>query len=129
MAYVGKGALPEFVCVTEVLGHFGRRLAPARRRYAEFLAEGAAKGVPTPWAKVAGQLLLGERRWVERMKRRVHAHSEHEEVIAAEALRPRPPLSVVITQVCRAAGLDQQALRRARGDRGGWARPVAMALA
>lgn len=128
-AYVGKAAAPEFLCVAEVLGHFGRRLGTARRRYAAFLAEGAAPGGATPWAAVEGQLLLGERRWVERMKRRVDKRPLRDEVSGAKGLRPRPPLSVVVTQVCRAARLDKQALLRARGDRGGWARAVAMALA
>lgn len=36
----------------------------ARRRYAGFLAEGAAQEGPRLWAGVEGQVLLGERRWV-----------------------------------------------------------------
>jgi len=128
-AYVGKTAVPKFLSVAEVLGHFGRRLGTARRRYAEFLAEGTAPRATAPWAAVEGQLLLGERRWVERMKRHVSRRSLPQETTAATTLRPRPPLSVVITQVCRAARVDKPALLRARSDRGGWARPVAMALA
>ena len=44
-------------------------------------------------------------------------------------MRARPSLSVVLTQVCREAKIDQTTLLRPRGGRGGWARRVAMALA
>ncbi len=45
-----------------------------------------------------------------------------------KSLQSRPALAVVITQVCgTAAKVDRETVLRARGDRGGWARPVAMA--
>jgi putative transposase len=128
-AYVGQVRAPEFLTVEEVLGGFGRRRAVARRRYAGFLAEGAEKEGPRLWAAVEGQVLLGERPWMERMKRRLAGYAALPETVAAQALRPRPPLSVVLTQVCRAARVDRATLLRPRGGRGGWGRPVAMALA
>ena len=74
-------------------------------------------------------MLLGERPWVERIKKRVEGRRARDDVVAVKALSPRPPLSVVITQVCRAAKVDRDVLVRSYGERGGWARPVAMALA
>jgi putative transposase len=49
-AYVGKAAVPEFLTVEAVLAHFGRRRSTARRRYAEFLAEGARRKERSPGA-------------------------------------------------------------------------------
>ena len=128
-AYVGKAAVPEFLTVADVLAHFGRRRTVARRRYAEFLADAAATTAEQPWRRVAGQVLLGEPAWVERMKRRLVGKRAPHDIVAVKSLRPRPTLSVVITQVCRAAQVDRETLLRPRGGRGGWARPVAMALA
>jgi putative transposase len=128
-AYVGKATVPEFLTVEDVLAHFGRRRAVARRRYAEFLADGAAAKGDKPWQLVEGQVLLGERAWVERMKRRLAGKRTQEDIVGIKSLQPRPTLSVVITQVCRAAKVDRETLLRPRGGRGGWARPAAMALA
>lgn len=128
-AVVGKAPVPAFLAVGTVLGHFGRRPAVARRRYAAFLMDGVEKGVAQPWAAVEGQVLLGERRWVERMKRRLGKRPVAEEVTGRRQLGVRPPLSVVLTQVCRAMKVDADTLLRPRGGRGSWARPVAMAVA
>ena len=128
-AFVGKVCAPEFLVVGEVLGHFGRRRSTARRRYAAFLLEGVGKGGAKPWAGVEGQLLLGERPWVERMKRRLGTRPVGAEETGRRELSIRPPLSVVLTQVCRAAQIERATLLGRRGGRGSWARPVAMALA
>lgn len=128
-AYVGKATMLKFLTVGEVLARFGRGRAVARRRYAAFLAEGVARPGETPWERVVGQVLLGGPAWTERVKRRVARTGAAADTVAIKALRPRPGLSVVLTQVCRAAKVEREAILRARGDRGGWARPVAMALA
>jgi len=91
--------------------------------------DGIGKQEATPWAAVEGQLLLGQRRWVGRQKRRLKGVSVAPEVTGQKRLRVRPSLSVVITQVCRAARVDKKTLLRPRGARGTWARRVAMALA
>lgn len=41
----------------------------------------------------------------------------------------RPPLSLIVTQVCHAAKVEPETLLRPRGNRGGWARSAALALA
>ena len=128
-AFVGKGRPLECLAVEEVLGHFGRRLPTARRRYAEFLLDGVEKGGATPWAAIEGQLLLGERPWVERMKRRLSHRPVAAEETGRKELSVRVPLSVVLTQVCREAKVERATLLKRRGGRGSWARGVAMALA
>jgi putative transposase len=119
-AFVGRARAPEYLVVGAVLGPFGRRLSTARRRYGAFLMEGVEPGVATPWAAVEGQLLLGERRWVERLTRRLDAGQLGEELTGRKQLRVGPSLSAVITQVCRAAQVDQATLLRPRGGRARW---------
>jgi REP element-mobilizing transposase RayT len=128
-AFVGKAPAHEGLVLETVLGHLGRRRSTAQRRYAEFLMDGIAKRGATPLTAVEGQLLLGQRRWVERQKRRLKGIPVAPEVTGQRQVRARPPLSVVITQVCRAAKVDKETLLRPRGARGTWARQVAMALA
>jgi putative transposase len=127
-AYVGKRPAPPFLTVRPVLQQFGRRLPTARRRYREFLAEGVRAPVAPPWSQVVGQTLLGPPRWRQRLQRHVRRRGVHPEVPASGQLRSRPPLSVVLAQLARAAGVRREDLVRRGGDRGGWARPAAMAL-
>jgi len=87
-AYVGKAAVPEFLTVEDVLAHFGRRPAVARRRYAEFLADGAGTKGDKPWRLVEGQVLLGRRAWVERMKRRLAGKRTQEGIVSRKSLQP-----------------------------------------
>ena len=103
------------------------RRRPAQRRYAAFLREGG-EAASAPWEAVEAQLLLSERRWVERMKRR-GARAGGAELTGSRQLRARPSLSLVLTQVCREAKIDRTTVLRPRGGRGGWARRVAMAVA
>jgi REP-associated tyrosine transposase len=129
-AYVGRVAEPAFLSTAAVLSLFGKRRAAAQQKYGEFLLEGIGKAERKPWASVEGQVLLGGKRWVERMKRRIADRDLlHEEAPRAKGLRARPSVSVVVTQVCREAGLKKADVLRRRGDRGGWARQAAMALA
>ena len=127
-AFVGRAAVPEFLGIEAVLGHFGRHRSTARRRYERFLMDGVDKEGAKPWAAVEGQLLLGERRWVERMKRRLSHRPVAAEETGRKELGVRVPLSVVLTQVCREAKVDRATLLRRRGGRGSWGRGVAMAL-
>lgn len=127
--YVGRRPSPAWLTVREVLRQFGRRRGAAQRAYRQFLLEGIRTGVPTPWDKVVGQALLGEAGWVERMRRRTLKRRLDAEIAAAGQLRPRPALSMVLTQVSRAAKVSRDRILRPRGARGGWARPLAMYLA
>ena len=77
---------------------------------------------------MVGQTLLGAPRWRQRLRRHVRRRGVHPEVPASGQLRPRPPLSLVLTHVGRTAGVRREEIVRRGGDRGGWARPAAMAL-
>ncbi|MFQ5668452.1 MAG: hypothetical protein ACE5I7_18765 [Candidatus Binatia bacterium] len=98
------------------------RRRAAQRRYAHFLLERHGT-VGAPGAAGEGQLLLGARRWVERMRRRVAA-GPIAEVTGRTQRGARPSLSVVLAQVCRRAKVDKETLLRRRGTvlagRGAW---------
>jgi REP-associated tyrosine transposase len=128
-AYVGRRGEPPWLTVAEVLRRFGQRRGVAQSAYRQFLLDGIRQKAAAPWNAVVGQLLLGETRWVARMRRRASKRRMDSEVAYAGQLRARPALSLVITQVGRAAKVSRQDLVRPLGDRGGWARPLAMYLA
>jgi putative transposase len=127
-AYVGKQPQPGFLSTAAVLRQFNRRPVAAQRAYRSFLLEGIRTGVERPWGKVVGQTLLGDPKWVERMRRRLGRAAVDVEVPASRILRSRPTLSAVLTQVARAAAVPVPTVVRAGAGRGGWARPVAMSL-
>jgi len=128
-AYTGQRAGPAWLTVEEVLRHFGRRRGAAQRAYQAFVGEGVGARVAAPWGQVVGQVLLGSAAWVARMRRRLRQRHLGPEITHAAQLRPRPPLSVVLTQVSRAGKMPREVLLRPRGGRGAWPRPVAMYLA
>jgi putative transposase len=128
-AYVGQRLAPAWLTVRDVLAHFGRRRADARRAYRQFLRDGIRQGVSAPWSAVVGQTLLGSPEWVEDMRRRAAGHGLSAEIAAAGQLRPRPALPAVLDAVSRAARVAAADILRPRGRRGSWARPVAIFLA
>lgn len=64
-ATVGLDSAPSFLTVDWLLSQFGRQRAAAQRKYQSFVAEGIALG--SPWDHVQGQVLLGRKRFVERL--------------------------------------------------------------
>ncbi len=129
-AYVGARRAEGFLSCTEVWRHFARRARTAQQRYREFLRDGMAPDVARPWERVVAQTLLGDERWVQRMRRRFTKKmpATAAEVPAARQLRARPPLSAVVAQVCRATGAQRADLLRPAGGHSGWPRAVAMYL-
>ena len=128
-AYVGRRTGPAWLTVAEVLAHFGRRRRVAQRAYREFLADAVETKGSSPWEHVVGRALLGAPKWVARVRRRTSARRLGPETTQAWQLRPRPALSVILTQVSRAAKMARGQLLQPRAGRGAWARPVAMYLA
>ena len=57
-ATAGLRATPELLCTQWILAHFGEERSAAQRRYRRFVTEGVGRS--TPWAKVRGQLFLGQ---------------------------------------------------------------------
>lgn len=129
-AYVGRCAVPDFLTVAEVLGHFDARPRRARRQYAEFLRDAAAKQQPSPLQKVVGQTLLGEPSWVEVMQERIGECIAARRLVVVESeqpavrkIRSRPTATQVLAAVAAATATEAETIARPR------ARTTARALA
>jgi REP element-mobilizing transposase RayT len=98
----------------------------SRKRYGEFLAEGIQKGYSTPWAKLQGQVVLGEGDFVERVKKKIKAGGSRREQPAIRRFEGKK-LKVVLRAVAGYFGLAEEKLTgRRTGHRN--ERAVAMEL-
>jgi putative transposase len=97
-AYLGQKALA-WLTTDWVLGQFGATVGVARRRYAQFVADGAGEGHRQDlYGGEHDPRVVGEEDFVARS-------------VPAEAIRPRPPeLAAIVVAVCRAAGLTAEQL-------------------
>jgi len=120
-AFVGRRRVPTWLRPDDVLAVFGRRLRPAQRAYAQFLAGGAQQ----PWGQVVGQTLLGSPGWVDRVRRMIARKGRHLEIPATRQLAPRPALQTILDVTARRTGVTRADLLRPHGT---GARAVAMHL-
>ncbi|GMQ90008.1 MAG: transposase [Gammaproteobacteria bacterium] len=118
-AYLGREQLP-WLTTEWVLGQFGKRLGPARKHYATFVAAGTRQGHRQEFHRGAkGETrVLGDDRFLER-------------VLNPPPRVARPPaLGAILRHVCAAYGIEAQALASpARARRLAEARGVAGWLA
>jgi len=93
-ATVGSLPAPDWLTTDWVLSQFGRQRAAARRKYAEFVAEG--KRLPSPWPDLKGQILLGSESFVERVQPLLEEKGELKEIPRGQRLAHRPGLAALI---------------------------------
>lgn len=104
-----------------VLGQVGGR----QRKYAEFVREGIEGGYDTPWQSVSGQVLLGEERFVEKIKGKVGSGSKREQPAVREfAAKSR---GAILKEVCRGLGIKEHEIKGKR-SRNRDARAIAMEM-
>jgi hypothetical protein len=65
-ATAGLVSAREFLATDWVLGHFGKNLAQAQKRYREFVREGLQN---RPWEALRGQIYLGSEAFIEGTRR------------------------------------------------------------
>lgn len=99
-ATIGSLPAPNWLTTDWMLGQFGRQRAAARRKYAEFVAEG--KNLPAPWSDLKGQVLLGSECFVERMQPLLEEKGELKEIPRGQRLAHRPGLAVLFPAHVRA---------------------------
>lgn len=68
-ATVGEVQAPAWLNTDWILGLFGRSAIVAQRKYSEYVEAGV--GLPSPFAKVKSQILLGSSAFVKKMKQRL----------------------------------------------------------
>lgn len=95
LATVGESAIPAGLTIDWVLAQFSRTKAVARKRYAEFVEEGARK--PSPWGEMKAQVLLGSDQFVESMAPHLDGQVTMHEVPKSQRMLLRPSLEVLFS--------------------------------
>lgn len=91
LATLGFAVRPAWLATDWLLGQFAKTASVARRRYAQFVAEGG--GQPSPWIDVRGQALLGSEDFVEKLRPMLEGARELKEVPRSQRLLDRPSLT------------------------------------
>jgi len=95
-ATLGLAACPAWLATDWILGQFAKTRAVARRRYAQFVADGA--GSASPWTEVRGQALLGSEDFVEKMRPLLKDVRDLKELPRPQRLLHRPSLASMFTK-------------------------------
>jgi putative transposase len=96
-SYQATGGLvepPSWLTTDCLLSQFGSRRADARRRYRAYVHEG--RDGEAPWADLRGQVLLGDREFVERLAPMLEASADAVEVPSAQRRACRPALAELL---------------------------------
>jgi len=111
-----------FVSYDSVLEQIGH----SRKKYRDFIIDGITSGYATPWDSVEGQVVLGEEKFIERIKEELEENGSHREQPGVRRLKAKAPAGV-IQAVARYFGVEQ---KRITGKRTGLRdeRAVAMEL-
>jgi REP element-mobilizing transposase RayT len=103
--YVDPKKKQSWVRYDSVLGQIGE----SRKKYREFVVEGMRGGYSTPWEGVTGQVVLGEKDFVERVKRRIDKKGSKREQPAIGQLQAKSP-EAVLSEVARYFGVEEKRL-------------------
>ena len=88
------------------------RPAAACRKYEAFVRQ--AKDVPSPWAELKGQVLLGSEQFVQQMQPLLEGHAKTKDVARTQRLAHRPSLNELLpARVCKSKAQRDEAIRRA----------------
>ncbi len=117
-AYLGLAPAPAFLHIADTLKRFGSEKIKARTAYAQFVEEGLLRDLPAPLDNAQAQSVLGNERFVERIRRMVVAHGDRDTSARCSAQRlTSVPIALVIEPVARAYHLSPQALCQAKRRR------------
>lgn len=116
-ATMGLAVCPAWLSVDWLLGQFAKTRAVARRRYAQFVADG--KGRLSPWAELRGQALLGSEDFVAKLLPMLEDACELKEIPRPQRLLHRPSLTKLFSKAVQGDKvLRDAAIRRAHKDYG-----------
>jgi putative transposase len=91
----GLDAVPTFLTVEWILSQFGKQRSSAQRRYSTFVAEGLKQA--SPWEELQGQILLGNERFVERLRPALRSQQSSKEIPRRQRHAGRPSLVKLFT--------------------------------
>ena len=108
------------VTYDNVLEQMGR----SRRKYREFIIDGIKSGYTTPWDSVQGQVVLGQEKFVERVKEGIEGKGSKREQPGIRQIQAKVPADV-IAAVAKYYGVEEKQLT---GKRTGLRDERAMAM-
>jgi len=116
-ASAGLAPVPAYLTLDWVLAQFGKQRAAAQRRFRAFVAQGI--GQASPWAHLQGQVLLGSKAFVERMKPGLRDKRRLKEIPRRQRFAARPTLTKLFGAATRSDKSQRnQAIRNAHLDHG-----------
>ncbi len=103
---------PEFLTVDWILGLFGKDRKKAQAKYRKFVSEG--KGLPSPFADVEGEHILGTDQFVDAVRELFGAKDEIGEIPRDQRLPNRPSLATIFEGTERSRIERDKSIRFAR---------------
>ena len=97
-----KQAFVEYDSVLEQIGQ-------SRKKYREFIIDGIKSGYTTPWDSVQGQVVLGEEKFVERIKEKLAEKQTKREQPGVRQIQAQSPVAV-LRAVARYYGAEEKRL-------------------
>jgi len=97
-----KQSFVKYDGVLDQIGH-------SRKKYREFIIDGINRGYATPWDSVAGQVVLGREKFVERIKEELEGSGSQREQPGARRLQAKAPAGV-IQAVAKYFGVEDKRL-------------------
>ncbi len=114
--YLDKGKRSELVEYRQVLEGFGGDAERGRRAYGRFIEEGVKSGVLNPWEELRGQVLLGSKSFVTRIRKRLGStKGEAREQPARRALSKPWKVDALLRVVAGVLGKEVKELCRRGG--------------
>jgi len=81
---------PVYLTTDWILGHFSKNKTEAQKLYSKFSKEGI--GASSPWQELQGQILLGEKAFIERYIKLLHGKEQIKEIPRIQRYLNRPKL-------------------------------------
>jgi len=82
---------PGYLTTDWILGHFSKNKTEAQKLYCKFVKEGI--NANSPWNELQGQILLGEKTFIEKYLKRLHGKEQIKEIPRIQRYLNRPKLA------------------------------------
>ena len=125
--YIGKEKASPWIEYIWVLTQLSHDIKKASRKYKEFVEEGLRKEITTPLKDVYGQTVLGDEKFITKIKKMLTGKALSNEIIARQRLKMRPNPDEIIKAVAKAFGVNEDMVRE-KWQRNSMARKAAIYL-
>lgn len=123
--YIGKEKEYQWVEYSWMLSKFGSNTKRAREKYREYVEEGLKKEIETPLKNLHGQIILGEDKFMEIIKRMLKGKDLSHEIIERKRLMAQVLPEEVIKKVAKTFGTKKEMIQE-RGRKYNIARKAAI---